>query len=110
MNNYIQKGDALTFTAQDDVHAGQGVVQGEFFGVASTDAATGQDFEAFLVGVYNLTRATDDPAADTGDLAYWDVQNSAVTTKENGTKAIGAITQPAPAGSVTIEVRLNGVA
>lgn len=110
MKNYIQKGDAITLTAQSAVFAGQGVLQGALFGVAATNASAGEEFEAILVGVYSLPKANGEDALAPGDPVYWSDDLGRVTTASADTKRIGAVTQAAPAEAGFVSVRLNGVA
>ena len=110
MKNYIQKGNVITFTAQKTVVSGQGVLQGALFGVAATSAATGEEFEANLVGVYALPKATGEAAIAAGDPVYWSDDQGHVTTSDTDTKRIGAAIQPTTADASTVTVRLNGVA
>jgi len=54
MKNYLKPGRMVTLTATADVESGHVVQEGDFIGVASTTAATGEKYEAALVGVYNM--------------------------------------------------------
>lgn len=106
MRNFIQRGDALTFTSVDAVAAGEGVTMGALFGIAATDAAPGETFEASLVGVFELPKAAGVITA--GAKVYWKSDTSNVTTTAAGNKLIGASTIAAADGATTTEVRLNG--
>jgi predicted RecA/RadA family phage recombinase len=106
MRNFIQRGDSLTFTSADAVAAGQGVKMGALFGIAATDAAPGEAFEASIVGVFELPKAAGVIAA--GAKVYWKSETSNVTTTATGNTLIGATTVAAADGATTTEVRLNG--
>lgn len=108
MKNYVQPGDTLTFTAAADVTAGAGVLQGALFGVAKTDAATGEDFEAALCGVFDLPKAAG--ALTKGQKAYWNSSNAKVTGTASGNTLIGAVAEAAADAAATARVRLNGTA
>lgn len=110
MRNHVQPGNVLTFTAAAPVKSGDGVTMGALFGVAATDAATGHEFEAAVVGVYRLPKAADDIAA--GARVYWDASEGEVTTDddEGGNRPIGAATEAAGTAAATVAVRLDGVA
>ncbi|MBT9385626.1 DUF2190 family protein [Pseudooceanicola sp. CBS1P-1] len=108
MQNYIQKGDTITFTSAEAVASGQGVLMGALFGIASTSAAAGAPFEAALSGVYDLPKAADAIAA--GDRLYWAVDADVVTTTAEGNTLIGAATEAAADAAAYVRVRLNGVA
>ncbi|SFQ66535.1 Predicted phage recombinase, RecA/RadA family [Roseivivax halotolerans] len=106
MKNYIQAGNVLTFTAAAEIKAGQGVMQGALFGVASTDAATGDDFEAAVTGVFELPKASG--ALTKGQKAYWSTANGNVTGTASGNNLIGAVSEPAADAASAVRVRLNG--
>lgn len=106
MKNYIQAGNVLTFTAAADVTAGQGILQGALFGVAATDAETGDDFEAAVTGVFELPKASG--VLTKGQKAYWSTANGNVTGTASGNTLIGAITEAAADASTMVRVRLNG--
>ncbi len=108
MKNYIQQGNTLTFTAAAAIASGDGVLQGALFGVAATSAAIGEDFEADLVGVFELPKAAG--AITRGAKVYWNNGNSQVTTTASGNTLIGAATEPAADGATSARVRLNGTA
>lgn len=108
MRNHVQPGNVITFTAAAPVTSGQGVVVGSLFGVAATDAGTGDEFEAAVVGVYRLPKAAVDIAA--GAKVYWHLTNNNVVTAASGARAIGAATEAAGTGAATVAVRLDGVA
>ena len=106
MKNFIQSGNVLTFTAAASVASGDGVLQGALFGVASTDAETGEDFEAALTGVFELPKASG--ALTQGQKAYWSTSNGNVTGTASGNTLIGAVTVAAADAATTVRVRLNG--
>lgn len=106
MKNYIQTGDVLTFTASATVAAGDGVLQGALFGVAATDAESGQQFEAKLSGVFEIAKASG--ALTQGQKAYWHSSNQNVTGTASGNTLIGAVAEAAADGATVVKVRLNG--
>ncbi len=108
MRNYIQPGNTLTFTSPDPVKSGDGVFMNALFGVASTSADAGQQFEAAIVGVFELPKAAG--AIDAGAKVYWKADTANVTTTATGNKLIGAATEAASDTATTARVRLNGVA
>lgn len=104
--NHIQPGNAITFTAATDVASGQGVEMGALFGVALTSAATGEQFEAGITGVWQLPKVSGEITA--GAKVYW--TGTAVTTTATGNRLIGAATETAATAAATAIVRLNGTA
>ena len=56
MKTYIQPGNTITLTAPYAVAAGDGLLVGSIFGVASGTAALGETVETALVGVYELKK------------------------------------------------------
>jgi predicted RecA/RadA family phage recombinase len=108
MKNYVQKGDVLTFTASGPVTAGAGILQGDLFGVAATDAATGEQFEAALTGVFELPKVG--AAVTQGARAYWSAGDSSVTGVATDNTLIGAFAEDAGGAATIARVRLNGVA
>ncbi|QEW19006.1 hypothetical protein LA6_001185 [Marinibacterium anthonyi] len=106
MKNYIQAGNVITFTAAETIVSGQGVLQGAFFGVAATDAASGNDFEAAVTGVFELPKAAG--ALTKGQKVYWNTTNANVTGTASGNTLIGAVTEAAADAATTAVVRLNG--
>lgn len=107
MKNYVQKGDTLTLVAPYDVSSGDGLLVGSIFGVANTDAASGADVEASVVGVYDLTALSTDTAA-VGVAAYWDNTNKRITTTATDNTKIGVFTEAKAAAATYATVRLNG--
>jgi predicted RecA/RadA family phage recombinase len=108
MRNFLHSGNFLTFTAEDSVASGQGVMQGALFGIATTRAAVGENFEAALTGVFDLPKATG--ALTKGQKIYWDDSANNVTGTATGNALIGATTEAATTDAPTVAVRLNGVA
>lgn len=107
MKNFVQSGGTITFTAATAIQSGQGVMQGAFFGVACTSAEIGQDFEAALVGVFELPK--DDTPFTKGQRAYWTAQGAVSSTATDNT-LIGAATEAAAEGTAAVRIRLNGTA
>lgn len=108
MKNFHQPGDTVTFTASVTVTSGQPVAMGSLFGIAVTDATSGQTFEAALVGVFDLPKATG--AVTAGAKIYWDASEGEVTTDADSgaNPLIGAAVAAAASDAATVKVRLNG--
>jgi predicted RecA/RadA family phage recombinase len=71
MKNYVQPGKTITLAAPYAVAAGDGLLVGAIFGVATAAAGNGEAVEAVLVGVFDLKK-TASQALAVGDKVYWD--------------------------------------
>lgn len=110
MDNYVQKGDALRFTAPaGGVVSGNGYLIGGIFVVATVTAAATEGFNGQVVGVFTLPKV-DATAVTEGQNAYWDDTNKETTPTASGNTLIGVYTAAVAntAGLVTANVRLNG--
>lgn len=106
--NYIQDGDNLTVPAPANVSSGDGVKVGVLFGVASTDALSGEDVVIATKGVYELPK-TSAQAWTVGAAIYW-TGSAATTATTAGNVLIGVAAAVAANPSATGLVRLNGAA
>lgn len=109
MKNYIQPGNTVTLAVPYDVVSGNGFLLGAIFGIAAGDALMGEDAEATLVGVFDLTKAASQ-AWVVGDKVYWDDTNKVATKTATANTLIGvAIVAVGGGATETIgRVRLNG--
>ena len=106
MKNKVQKGQTVTVIAPYSVTSGQGVQVGALFGVASTDAANGTPVEIERTGVFDITAAAADAAAQ-GAKIYWDNTARRLTTTTAGNTLVGALTT-AKGGEAFARVLLDG--
>ncbi|MGR3464083.1 DUF2190 family protein [Limimaricola sp.] len=106
MRNFIQPGNSITVPAPAAVFSGQGVIVGALFGVAATDAVTGEDVAISTMGVFELPKASG--AIAVGAKVYWIAADKTVTTTATGNTLIGAAIEAAATGAATVRVRLNG--
>lgn len=110
MKNFIQNGDTVTAAAPaDGVKSGQAVLIGGLFGVASTDAEAGAEFELCTRGVFELPKVTANTFA-AGAVAYFKADTGEITSTASSNKLIGAVIVASGNGEETARVRLNGVA
>ncbi|WP_419798687.1 MAG: DUF2190 family protein [Terasakiella sp.] len=109
MKNYIQPGHTLALAVPYDVASGGGFLLGGIFGVSNISAVAGEEVEASLVGVFELTKAASQTWS-AGDKVYWDDTNKVVTKTATGNTLIGvAVEAVGGTASETIgRVRLNG--
>ena len=107
MKNFVHEGTVLELVAPYDVLSGGGLLVGNIFGVANTDAASGSAVNADVMGVFDL--AKDASLFSAGDYVYWDNVNKAATSTVATNKKIGVAELAAVAGDSTVRVRLHGV-
>ena len=106
MKNFIQPGETLTLTAPSTVTSGQLVVVGSIVGVANFDAASGDDVEVDIEGVFELPKVSGDSIV-VGDKLYW---NGTALTKTAGTGSkplVGYAVAAAGIGSLLIRCNLR---
>jgi predicted RecA/RadA family phage recombinase len=108
VNNFINEGRALQFTASGNVASGQGVVIGSVLGVATDAVANGNTGAALIVGRVRLPKASG--AINAGVKLIWDhtagnLKTSGATTGNLSNAAIAA--SGAASGDATVEVILN---
>lgn len=109
MKNFIAIGNSIGVIAAAATLSGQGVLMGSMFGIAASDATTGDDLVLNLTGVYELPKAA--PQAWTvGQKVYWDNAAKVVTTAATDNTLIGvAVLAVTNAAANTVgTVRLNG--
>ncbi|TIL25597.1 MAG: DUF2190 family protein [Mesorhizobium sp.] len=109
MKNYVQAGNVITATAPaGGVSSGDGVLFDSLFGVASTDAAEGEDFELATIGVFDLPKAA--VSVTFGAPLYWDDDAKVITTVDSTTAGANAVAgiaiTAADSGVATARVRL----
>lgn len=115
MKNFRAAGDILTVTAPYDVVSGAGVLVGDIFGIAQTDAAEGDPVAIKTTGVFELNK-TAAQAWTAGAVVYWNDEvgtagpgDGEVTTSSGSNTLIGVAVEAAANPTDTGLVRLNGV-
>lgn len=108
MKNYVQPGNTITLAAPYAVTAGDGLLVGSIFGIASGDAALSEPVEAALTGVFDLTKVGSQ-AWTVGAKVYWDDTNKRTTSVATSNTLIGVATEAVAggAGDTIGRVRLN---
>ena len=108
MKNFIGVGNRVTLTATAAVTSGQPVLFGSLFGIAENAAAIGDPLVLVLNGIFDLTK-TASQAWTVGQLIYWDVATSRVTSTVATNKLIGVavLAVGGGAGETTGRVRLT---
>lgn len=106
MKNYVQEGDVLTLIAPYAVDAGDGMLVGSLFGVATTDGASGAEVEAFVgEGVFDIEKVSAQ-AWTQGQSIYWDNSAKKATTTSSANTFIGFATRVEANPTATGRVRL----
>ena len=109
MKNYIQPGGTITLAAPYDVTSGSCLKLGSIVGVAAGDALSGEEIEAVLTGIFELTKAASQ-AWTVGAKIYWDDTAKVTTTTATSNTLIGVAVEAVAggAGDTLGKVRLNG--
>ena len=108
MKNYVQPGKTISLAVPYAVTSGDGLLVGSIFGIASGNAAIGENLEVDLVGVFDLKK-TASQAWSVGDKVYWDNTAKEVTKTSTGNTLVGVAVESVGNGaSETVgRVRLN---
>ncbi len=108
MKNFIGVGNRVTLTAAAVTTSGQPVLMGSLFGIAENAAAIGDPLVLVLNGIFDLTK-TASQAWTVGQLIYWDVATSRVTSTVATNKLIGVavLAVGGGTGEITGRVRLT---
>jgi predicted RecA/RadA family phage recombinase len=101
MKNFVQPGNTLDLIAPAALTSGQPVLIGSIFGVAVTDAASGDTVAVDIEGVFELAKVTTDAIA-AGDKLYWDSAAAKLTkTPGTGSKPLVGFAVAAAGNGVT---------
>lgn len=107
MQNYIQRGDALTIPAPaGGVSSGDAVLAGALFGVAAATADAGEDVAVSVEGVFELPKKPAD-AVTVGAVLYWDATPGELTITAADNTRVGYAAAAAGAGATAIAVKLT---
>lgn len=107
--NFVQPGDYMNVTAGGTITSGSLViVNSTVWGVAMTNAASGETYRLALGGVWTLPKwnaVSNNPGQ--GAAVYWDATNSKVTLSSTSNTKIGVAWAAAANTDATLPVRLN---
>ncbi len=104
--NFIQPGKVLTVVATGVVASGSFQAVGAIFGVATTSAKAGEEYELATGGVYELAK-TPGTAWAMGDVLYFDAATKSFTKTAGSNTKVGVAAQSATSASGLGMVRLN---
>lgn len=107
MRNFVQPGDRVDLAAPYDVTSGGGALVGTVFGIASSDALSGEVVTLLRKGVFTHAK-TSAQAWTAGAKLYWDNTNKVFTTSASGNTLVGAAVEAAANPSATGMVLLDG--
>lgn len=114
MKNYIQPGNNLTVAAPYAVDSGEGVLIGQIFGVACSDALMTAEVDIATVGVFDMAK----PSAavfTVGAPVYFDITSKTCRSGNDDDSnsagdneaLIGVAIEAAGAGASTVRVKLG---
>ena len=109
MKTFRQKGDVVTVTAPANVVSGQGVLVGDLFGAALSDALSGAPVEIAVEGVLGLPKASG--TINEGVRVFWDNTAGRITTTAASNRCVGWMATrggSAAADGTIIDVKLGG--
>jgi predicted RecA/RadA family phage recombinase len=108
MRNYVQPGDSLAVAVpySGGVTAGQGVLVGALFGIASVDGAQNAVIEVATKGVFDIAKEPS-LAISAGARVFWDNTNRRITTTPTGNFQVGIAVNAALAADATARVVLK---
>jgi predicted RecA/RadA family phage recombinase len=110
MKNFIQHGHYLSVPAPaGGALTGEGLLSGNIFGVVAYSAGPDELLELALVGVYKLPKATAAVLA-VGARVAWDNTAKNINVPGAGRFPVGIATEAAGNGTISVAVRLDGVA
>jgi predicted RecA/RadA family phage recombinase len=106
MKTFVQPGKVLTMTAPAaGVTSGTPYKDGEWFGVPTTTAAVGVEYELQVEGVFDMPKDTSVFTA--GQPVYWDATNEQLTDLAGGTGApVAVTTESAATGVALVEAKI----
>lgn len=103
MKNYIQAGNNLTVPAPANVAAGEGVIVGGIFGIATIAALAGTDATLATEGVYSMPKVAADDFA-VGATVYFDDATNLMTETALGNRAVGVAVRVAAVNGATVDL------
>lgn len=106
MNNFIEKGERLPFTAGFAVASGAGLTIGDRFGVATGAVESGGVGILAMCGVFQLPKLSTD-VITVGQKVYWDFDNARITTTAASHNLAGFAFTAAGNGATTVNVCIN---
>ena len=105
MQNYINSGKTIVFTATNDVVGGDLVTVGSIVGVAVSDIPAGEEGILETEGVFELLPAESEAIAQ-GAVVYATAQGKVTTTESDNSRA-GVVWEARGTGDTFVLVKIN---
>jgi len=106
--NYVQEGQVIDYTANENLLSGDVVNFNNVLGVALGDAGVGEGAAIKLDGVFRLAKKSTD-SIQQGVNCFWDPINKYITTTEKDNIFAGFAFADAGSGAGEVAVKLNNV-
>ena len=103
--NYIQDGNTIRFSANQNIKSGDVVMVNELAAVAITDVATDDDGVGLTVGVFTVKAKQADDIKQ-GDVLYWSESEDA-TKAAGSNKRLGIAWRNSGTMSAEVDVKIN---
>lgn len=105
---YVQTGDAVDYTPDADVKAGDVVIQNDLTGIAKLDIKAGKLGALAVTGVFDVPKATGAGSAiAAGAKVWWDATVKQATTVALAQGYLGKAVKAAADADATVRVRLS---
>lgn len=106
MENYVQEGEVMDYTAASALASGVAVKIGARLGVATVDIPAGGTGSVQMTGVVTLPKLTTD-VVTAGALLYWDDTNKRLTLTATSNTLAGYAFADAGNGVTSVAIKLN---
>lgn len=106
-NKVEESGDIIEVVAPANVSSGGGVLVGALFGIAITDAASGETVAVQRRGVFTMEK-TGSAVFTQGERVYFDPTSGRAAKSGAGNVSIGVAAAAAGNGPTVIDVALDG--
>ncbi len=109
MDNFVQPGDVLEFTAPSGgVVSGTPKQIGQILVIPAVTAAQTVRFNGCVTGVFQVTKKSGETWTE-GAVVFWDAGNSRFTTSGAGNLQAGISVEDVASTVTTAKVRLDGI-
>jgi predicted RecA/RadA family phage recombinase len=110
MNNFIHEGHIIELTAPYEVMAGDGLLRGSLFGIATSWAPQGESVGISTAGVFDLKRRVNEEW-EVGEPIYWNDSTRTFTREADGAVMVGlAVSSTSGGNSPWVRGKLLGFA
>ena len=106
MKNFVQPGNIIDVLAPADVLSGEGVRIGSLFGIAITNALSGEKLSITVEGVVETAKLTSD-VMTVGAKVNWNNSNAEVQLATSTLDGVGTIVEDAGNGATVVKIKLT---